>query len=77
MVKLWALENMHNNLSICTIDPGKTNTKLRKKANPGEDIKKLQDPIMVSKSIVKIIFADIVYKGETVKIKKTAINLLK
>ena len=69
MTKLWAQENTHNNLSICTIEPGETNTRLRKHANPGENIENLQDPVTVAKSIVKFIFANKVYKGETIKLK--------
>jgi NAD(P)-dependent dehydrogenase (short-subunit alcohol dehydrogenase family) len=69
MTKLWAQENTHNNLSICTIEPGKTNTRLRKNANPGENIENLQDPITVAKSIVKFICTNKVYKGETIKLK--------
>ena len=71
MTKLWAQENTHNNLSICTIEPGETNTRLRKLANPGENIDNLQDPFTVAKSIIKLIFADKVYKGETIKLKNT------
>jgi len=69
MTKLWAQENTHNNLSICTIEPGETNTRLRKHANPGENIDNLQDPVTVAKSIVKFICANKVYKGETIKLK--------
>ena len=69
MAKLWAQENTHNNLSICTIEPGETNTRLRKHANPGENIENLQDPVTVAKSIVKFICANKVYKGETIKLK--------
>ena len=69
MIKLWALENMHNNFSICTVEPGETNTELRTKAIPGEDITKLQNPKRVAKSIVSFIFANSVYKGETIKLK--------
>ena len=69
MTKLWAKENTHNNLSICTIEPGETNTRLRKHANPGENIENLQDPVTVAKSIVKFICANKVYKGETIKLK--------
>ena len=71
MTKLWAQENTHNNLSICTIEPGETNTRLRKHANPGENIDNLQDPFTVAKSIIKLICADKVYKGETIKLKNT------
>ena len=69
MIKLWAQENTHNDLSICTIEPGETNTRLRKQANPGENIENLQDPVTVAKSIVKFICANKVYKGETIKLK--------
>ena len=31
MVKIWSMENKNNNLSISIINPGKTNTKMRKK----------------------------------------------
>ena len=71
MTKLWAQENTHNNLSICTIEPGETNTRLRKHANPGENIDNLQDPVTVAKSIVKFICANKVYKGEIIKLKNT------
>ena len=69
MIKLWAQENTHNNLSICAIEPGETNTRLRKHTNPGENIDNLQDPVTVAKSIVKFICANKVYKGETIKLK--------
>ena len=69
MIKLWAQENTYNNLSICTIEPGKTNTRLRKKANPGENIDNLQDTVTVAQSIIKFICANKVYKGETIKLK--------
>ena len=69
MTKLWAQENTHNNLSICTIEPGETNTRLRKHANPGENIDNLQDPVTVAKSIVKFICANTVCNGETIKLK--------
>ena len=55
MTQLWAQENTHNNLSICAIEPGETNTRLRKHANPGENIDNLQDPVTVAKSIVKLL----------------------
>ena len=69
MTKLWAQENTHNNLSICTIEPGETNTRLRKHANPGENIDNLQDPVTVAKSIVKFICANKVCNGETINLK--------
>ena len=69
MIKLWAQENTYNNLSICTIEPGKTNTRLRKKANPGENIDNLQDTVTVAQSIIKFICANKVHKGETIKLK--------
>jgi len=69
MIKIWSLENKHNNFSICTIEPGETNTKLRKKAFPGADPKNSQDPIMVAKSIVNFMNEKNIHKGETIKLK--------
>ena len=69
MIEIWSLENKHNNFSICTIEPGATNTKLRKKAFPGADINNSQDPIMVAKSIVNFIDINAIYKGETIELK--------
>ena len=71
MIKLWALENMHNDFSICTVEPGETNTKLRKKAIPGEDINNLYTPQIVAKSIVKLLFSNSVYKGNIIELKHT------
>ena len=68
MIKLWALENTHNYFSICTIDPGITKTTMRKKALPGEEIKNLQEPSIVAKSIIKLIFLKTIHKGETLKL---------
>ena len=69
MIKIWSLENKHNNFSICTIEPGETNTKLRKKAMPGADINNSQDPIIVAKSIVNFIYKNTIYKGEMIELK--------
>ena len=44
MIKIWSAENKHNELSIFIINPGKTNTKMRNQAMPGEDTRKLQKP---------------------------------
>ena len=41
MVKIWSMENQNNNLSISIINPGKTNTKMRKQAMPGENTKNI------------------------------------
>jgi len=68
IVKIWALENNHNNLSISIIDPGKTDTPMRKKAMPGEVSKNLNKPVDVAKSIINEIFSDKIYKGEIIKV---------
>jgi NAD(P)-dependent dehydrogenase (short-subunit alcohol dehydrogenase family) len=68
MIKTWALENEHNNFSICTVEPGATNTKLRKKAMPGDYVKNLQNPLRVGQSIVEIIFSNTIHKGETIEL---------
>ena len=70
MIKIWSSENKHNNLSIFIINPGKTNTKMRNQAMPGEDTKKLQKPSEVAKIIIEIIFLDTLYKGDTIDIMK-------
>ena len=68
MIKIWSLENTHNQFSICSIEPGATNTRLRKKAIPGENINNLTNPQIVAKSIVEIIFSNTIYKGETIEL---------
>ncbi|MDC1260453.1 SDR family NAD(P)-dependent oxidoreductase [Pseudomonadota bacterium] len=64
MVKIWANENKNNNLSIIIVNPGKTRTKMRAKAMPGENEKVLQTPEEVAKKIVNFIFLNKVSKGK-------------
>ena len=71
MIKIWSAENKHNKLSIFTINPGKTNTKMRNQAMPGEDTRKLQKPSKVAKIIIKIVFLNKLYKGDTIDIMKS------
>ena len=71
MIKIWSSENKHNNLSIFAINPGKTNTKMRNQAMPGEDTRKLQKPSEVAKNIIEIVFLDKLYKGDTIDIMKS------
>ena len=66
MVKIWSKENQNNNLSISIINPGKTNTKMRKQAMPGENVDNLQTPREVAEKIKKIISSNKVYKGELI-----------
>ena len=66
MVKIWSMENKNNNLSISIINPGKTNTKLRKQAMPGENSNNLQNPKDVAEKIKDIIFSNKIYKGEVI-----------
>ena len=68
MIKIWSAENKHNELSILIINPGKTNTKMRNQAMPGEDTRKLQKPSEVAKNIIEIVFLDKLYKGDTINI---------
>ena len=70
MVKIWSAENKHNNLSISIINPGKTNTRIRNQAMPGENIENLQNPSEVAKIIIEIIFLDKLYKGDTIDVMK-------
>ena len=64
MVKIWANENKNNNLSIIIVNPGKTRTKMRAKAMPGENEQVLQTPEEVAKKIVNLIFLNKVSKGK-------------
>ena len=66
MVKIWSMENQNNNLSISIINPGKTNTKMRKQAMPGENPQNLQDPKEVAEKIKYIIFSNKIFKGEVI-----------
>ncbi len=68
MIRIWSAENKHNNLSISIIDPGKTNTRIRNQAMPGENLKNLQKPSEVAKIIIEIIFLDTIYKGDTINV---------
>ncbi len=70
MIKIWSAENKHNNLSIFIINPGKTDTKMRNQAMPGEDTKKLQKPSEVAKMIIEIVFSDTHYKGDKIDVIK-------
>ena len=66
MVKIWSMENQNNNLSISIINPGKTNTKMRKQAMPGENSNNLQNPREVAEKIKDIILSNKIYKGEVI-----------
>ena len=68
MVKIWSMENQNNNLSISIINPGKTNTKMRKQAMPGENNDNLQTPEEVAKKIKDVIFSSKIYKGEVINL---------
>jgi len=70
MAKIWSAENKNNNLSISIINPGKTNTKMRKQAMPGENTNNLQKPKEVAKKIKEIIFSNKIYKGEVIDLIK-------
>ena len=73
MVKIWSMENQNNNLSISIINPGKTNTKMRKLAMPGENSNNLQSPKIVAEKIKDIIYSNEIYKGDVIDLIK--INL--
>ena len=68
MVKIWADENKNNNLSITIVNPGRTRTKMRAQAMPGEDKQNLQSPEKVAKKIIDLIFLNKVKKNEGVDI---------
>ena len=68
IVKIWALENNHNNMSISIIDPGKTDTPMRKAAMPGEDSKNLSKSDYIAKLVLNKILTDKIYKGQVLDI---------
>ena len=70
MIQIWSKENLNNNFSIVIINPGKTNTKMRKLAMPGENEKYLQSPKVVAKKIEKIIYSNEIYKGDVINLIK-------
>ena len=70
MVKIWAMENKNNKLSISIINPGKTNTKMRRQAMPGENQNDLQHPKKVAEAILDVIFSKEIYKGTVIDIMK-------
>jgi len=68
MVKIWAEENKTNNLSVTIINPGKTRTKMRLKAMPGEIQEILPSTNFIAKKIINLIFLDKKQKSITVNI---------
>ena len=74
MVKIWSKENLNNNFSIAIINPGKTNTKMRKLAMPGENEKHLQSPKIVAKKIEKVIYSNEIYKGDIIDLIKIQLD---
>jgi NAD(P)-dependent dehydrogenase (short-subunit alcohol dehydrogenase family) len=70
MVKIWAMENKNNKLSISIINPGKTKTKMRRQAMPGENQNDLQHPKKVAEAILDVIFSKEIYKGTVIDIMK-------
>ena len=74
MIKIWSMENQNNNLSISIINPGKTNTKMRNLAMPGENKDNLQTPREVAKKIKNIILSNKIYKGEIIDLMKVKLD---
>ena len=68
MVKIWANENKNNNLSIVIVNPGRTRTKMRAQAMPGENQQNLQSPEKIAEKIINLIFLNKVNKNEGVDI---------
>ena len=68
MVKIWAEENKTNNLSVTIINPGKTRTKMRLKAMPGENQDILPSANFMAKKITNLIFLDKKQKNITVNL---------
>ena len=57
MIKIWSLENQNKKLSIHILDPGKTKTKMRLSAMPGENQENLQLPETVAKKVTNFLLS--------------------
>jgi len=63
----YAKEMQNTNIKVNLIDPGTVNTKLRSKAYPGEDKKKITQPSDLSDFFLDILFNDRYTNGELIK----------
>ena len=63
----YAKEMQNTNIKVNLIDPGTVNTKLRSKAYPGEDKKKITQPSDLSDFFLDIIFNERYTNGELIR----------
>ena len=66
MVKTYAAELQKTNLRVNLIDPGRTRTRMRAKAYPGEDPMTLKTPEEITEVFVELAEASCTRHGETV-----------
>ena len=64
MVKIYAAEVAHTPLKVNIIDPGRTRTKMRAQAFPGEDPKTLRTPEEITDVFVQAARADYSETGQ-------------
>ena len=67
LVGIYAKEIQQSNLRANIIDPGRTRTRMRAAAYPGEDPKTLPAPEDITDVFVRLARADYAGQGEVVK----------
>jgi NAD(P)-dependent dehydrogenase (short-subunit alcohol dehydrogenase family) len=64
---IYAQENQQSNVRVNLVDPGKTRTRMRAAAYPGEDPATLPTPESITDAFVRLARADFTGNGELVK----------
>jgi NAD(P)-dependent dehydrogenase (short-subunit alcohol dehydrogenase family) len=67
MVRIYALEMQQTKIRANIIDPGRTRTRMRAAAFPGEDPKTLPAPEDITDAFVRLALSDFTGNGELVK----------
>ena len=67
LVRIYAQENQQSSVRVNIVDPGKTRTRMRAAAYPGEDPNTLPAPEDVTEPFVRLARADYTGNGEVVK----------
>jgi NAD(P)-dependent dehydrogenase (short-subunit alcohol dehydrogenase family) len=67
LVRVYAQENIQTRIRANLIDPGRTRTRMRAAAYPGEDPNTLPTPEDVTEPFVRLARADYAGTGEVVK----------
>lgn len=66
LVGVWAAETREGSLRVNLLDPGRTRTKMRAQAYPGEDPDTLPDPESLTDAFLSLAVADCALHGERI-----------